>query len=173
VALTVALCILLAGCASKPTPQPSTAVQAEITASRSGKGSVPLKNPQPGPPVLDLPARLLPRQDFATRKLPGALPAGWRREFPFASGVVQFMSTGLNANQPDSRVNHCGDTHVARTRDLRRRHEEGFTMEKDEPNFASSGGRGKVFRLPFGMSSFRTSKPKYRTVPFEFWSATR
>jgi len=131
VALTVALCILLAGCASKPTPQPSTAVQPEDHGIKIGERlsfHSKILN-QDRPYWIYLPT--LTKAGLRDQEVPGALPAGWRRNFHSAERGRAIHEHRPQANHQIPELIIVAIPNVARTRDLTAdAHEEGLQWKR-------------------------------------------
>src|ERR1051325_1125715 len=111
----------------------------------------------------------LPRSYFSKTVAPKSYPVMYLLDgdahFHSASGVVQFMSSGINGNVqiPELIVVAIPNTH--RTRDLTPTHSLLGTDGKEEQSFSSSGG-GDAFLKFLEGELIPLIEGKYRTAPY-------
>jgi predicted alpha/beta superfamily hydrolase len=102
---------------------------------------------------------------YALRKYPVMYLLDGYAHFHSASGVVGFMSEGMNGNIEIPEMIIVAIPNTQRTRDLTPTHTTRDEQEKEVPSLASSGG-GEVFLDFFQKELIPQIERDYRTMPF-------
>lgn len=164
--LIVGACLLAAGCASTPPPNPLPATRTADTEYKIGE-RFSLHSQ-----ILDENRRYwvyLPRsyqnKVFAPRSYPVLYLLDGDAHFHSASGVVQFMSEGINGNMQIPEMIVVAIPNTFRTRDLTPTHATKDEAGKEEPSLASSGG-GEAFLNFIHNELMPQIDARYRTMPY-------
>ncbi len=102
---------------------------------------------------------------FAPKKYPVLYLLDGYAHFHSASGVVQFMSEGLNGNMEIPEMIIVAIPNTVRTRDLTPTHTTRDEKGKEVPGLASSGG-GEAFLDFIQKELIPQIEAKYRTMPY-------
>jgi len=165
---TALLSGLFSGCVSKPTAEqkPIAAVQREGQPIQVGARftihSTILNEERPY--LLYLP-QSYGSKVFAPKKYPVLYLLDGDKHFQSASGVVQFMSAGINGNIQIPEVIIVAIPNTIRNRDLTPTHCIKGSDGKETQAFASSGG-GEAFQRFLKEELIPHIEGKYRTVPY-------
>jgi predicted alpha/beta superfamily hydrolase len=159
---------LFSGCASTPAadPRPLTAIQAEGQPIQIGaKFTLPSRILNEERPYwLYLPPSYGSKV-FAPKRYPVLYLLDGDQHFQSASGVVQFMSAGINGNIQIPELIIVAIPNTARNRDLTPTHSTKGSDGKEAASFASSGG-GEAFQRFLKEELIPHIDGEYRTVPY-------
>jgi len=154
------------GCATRPPQEPATAAQAEDNAINIGKRfTLQSKILNEARPYLVYLPGSYHQKVFAPKKYAVLYLLDGDAHFQSASGVVQFMSAGINANIQIPELIVVAIPNTRRTRDLTPTHTIRSYSGKEEPNFSSSGG-GESFLRFIAEELIPHIEAEYRTQPF-------
>jgi uncharacterized protein len=168
-ALCTALLIgLFSGCANKSTAEqkPVTAVQSEGQPIQIGaKFSIHSRILNEERPYLLYLPQSYHSKVFAPKKYPVLYLLDGDNHFRSASGVVQFMSAGINGNTQIPELIIVAIPNTARNRDLTPTHSTRGSDGHEAPSLASSGG-GEAFEKFLSKELIPHIEGKYRTLPY-------
>jgi predicted alpha/beta superfamily hydrolase len=159
---------LFSGCARTPVvrAKPSTAAEpARQPINIGGRSTLHSKIlNEERPYLLHLPQSYASKV-FAPKRYPVLYLLDGDKHFQSASGVVQFMSAGINGNIQIPELIIVAIPNTARNRDLTPTHSLRWSDGKESPSLVSSGG-GVAFQRFLKEELIPHIENQYRTIPY-------